>query len=116
MDNKSLSHTKWECKYHIVFIPKYRKKKMYGAIRKDLGEEFHRLAGQKESKILEGHMLNDHIHILIEIPPKYLVAQVVRYIKGPSALYISKAVWRTTKILYGAAYVGTRVFCFDGGT
>ena len=90
MDNKSLSHTKWECKYHIVFIPKYRKKKLYGAIRKELGEEVHRLAGQKESKILEGHMVNDHIHILIEIPPKYSVAQVVGYIKGKSALYIAR--------------------------
>ena len=59
---------------------------MYGAIRKDLGEELHRLAGQKKSKILEGHMLNAHIHILIEIPPKYLVVQVVGYIKGSTAL------------------------------
>ena len=90
MDYQSLSHTKWECKYHIVFIPKYRKKKLYESIRKDLGEEFRRLAEQKESRILEGHMMGDHIHMLIEIPPKYSVAQVIGYIKGKSALYIAR--------------------------
>jgi putative transposase len=65
----SLSHTKYECKYHIVFIPKYRKKKLYGEIRQYLGSELKRLAEQKESKILEGHLVTDHVHILIEIPP-----------------------------------------------
>ena len=77
---------RWEYKYHVVFISKYRRKKLYGVIRKKL-EELHRLTGQKESKILEDHMLNDHIHILIEILPKYSVAQVRGYIKGKSALY-----------------------------
>jgi putative transposase len=87
---QSLSHTKWECKYHIVWIPKCRKKKLYGELRKLLGEVIRELASHKESKILEGHLMIDHIHILIEIPPKYSVAQVVGYIKGKSAIHIAR--------------------------
>ena len=88
--SQSLSHTKWECKYHIVWIPKNRKKKLYTELRKLLGEVFRELASHKESRILEGHLMIDHIHILIEIPPKYSVAQVVGYIKGKSAIHIAR--------------------------
>ncbi|MBQ3648771.1 MAG: IS200/IS605 family transposase [Treponema sp.] len=95
-DYQSLSHSKWECKYHVVFIPKYRKKKLYGSIRTDLGEELHRLAEQKESKILEGHMMSDHIHMLILIPPKYSVTQVIGYIKGKSAIYVAQGYFVST--------------------
>ncbi len=87
---RSLSHTKWECKYHIVFIPKYRRKVLYGGLRRDLGEVLHRLAEQRESEIEEGHLMSDHVHILISIPPKYSVAQVVGYIKGKSAIHIAR--------------------------
>ena len=87
---QSLNHTKWECKYHIVWIPKYRRKKLYGELRKLLGEVFHGLARHRESKILEGHLMADLIHMLIEIPPKYAVAQVVGYIKGKSAIHIAR--------------------------
>ena len=87
---KSLSHTKWECKYHIVWIPKYRKKKLYAELRALLGEVFRGLAEQKESRIIEGHLMVDHIHMLIEIPPKYSVAQVVGYIKGKSAIHVAR--------------------------
>jgi len=87
---KSLSHAKWECKYHVVWIPKYRKKMIYGQIRKYLGTSIRPLAKQKESEILEGHLHNDHVHILISIPPKYSVANVVGYIKGKSAIYIAR--------------------------
>lgn len=87
---QSLSHTKWECKYHIVWIPKCRKKKLYGELRRLLGEVIRELARHRESKILEGHLMVDHIHILIEIPPKYSVAQVVGYIKGKSAIHIAR--------------------------
>jgi putative transposase len=87
---KSLSHTKWECKYHIVWIPKYRKKKLYAELRVLLGEVFRGLAEQKESRIIEGHLMVDHIHMLIEIPPKYSVAQVVGYIKGKSAIHVAR--------------------------
>jgi len=86
----SLSHTRWECKYHIVFIPKYRRKHLFGAIRKELVEVFRRLARQKESEIEEGHLMPDHVHMMISIPPKYAVAQVVGYLKGKSAIHIAR--------------------------
>jgi putative transposase len=87
---KSLSHTKWECKYHVVFIPKYRKKRIYGEIRRELGEAFRRLAEQRESRIEEGHLLPDHVHMMISIPPKYSVSQVIGYVKGKSAIHIAR--------------------------
>ncbi len=88
---QSLTHTKWECKYHIVWIPKYRKKKLYGQICKSLGMLFKELASQRECTIIEGHLQSDHVHILISIPPKYAVAQVVGFLKGKSAIYIARA-------------------------
>ena len=87
---QSLSHTKWECKYHIVWIPKYRKKKLFKELRQELGQVLRELARQKESEIEEGHLLIDHVHILISIPPKYAVSQVVGYIKGKSAIWIAR--------------------------
>jgi putative transposase len=87
---ESLSHSKWECKYHVVFIPKRRRKTLYGELKKHLGEVFHRLARQKESQILEGHMMADHVHMLISIPPKYAVSQVVGFIKGKSAIHLAR--------------------------
>ena len=87
---KSLNHTKWECKYHIVFIPKYRKKRIYGEIRRELAEVFRRLAEQRESRIEEGHLLPDHVHMMISIPPKYSVSQVIGYVKGKSAIHIAR--------------------------
>jgi putative transposase len=74
----------------VVWIPKYRRKKLYGEVAKQLGEVFHELARQRESRILEGHLCPDHIHMLIEIPPKYAVSEVVGYIKGKSAIYIAR--------------------------
>ena len=90
-DVRSLSHTVWECKYHIVWIPKYRKKVLYGQIRKHLGDIFRGLARQKESEVVEGHLMLDHVHILMSIPPKYAVFQVVGFIKGKSAIHIARA-------------------------
>jgi putative transposase len=87
---ESLSHTKWECKYHVVFIPKCRRKTLFGQLRQHLGEVFHRLAAQKESRIEEGHLQPDHVHMLISIPPKYAVSQVVGFIKGKSAIYVAR--------------------------
>lgn len=89
-DYESLKHTKWECKYHVVFIPKCRRKTLYAQLRQHLGEVFRRLAQQKESQILEGHLIVDHVHMLISIPPKYAVSQVVGYIKGKSAIHIAR--------------------------
>ena len=87
---RSLSHTKWECKYHVVFIPKYRKKVIYGEIRRYLGDVLRRLAEQRESRIEEGHLMADHVHMMISIPPKYSVAQVIGYLKGKSAIHIAR--------------------------
>ena len=89
-DVESLSHTKWECKYHIVYIPKYRKKALYGAFRQQLGEVLKQLAMQRESRIEEGHLMRDHVHMLVSIPPKYSVSQVVGYMEGKSAIHIAR--------------------------
>jgi putative transposase len=89
-DYRSLNHTKWDCKYHIVFIPKRRKKQIYGAIRKHLGEIFHDLARHKESSIVEGHLCADHVHMCVSIPPKLAVSNVVGYMKGKSAISIAR--------------------------
>jgi len=88
--NQSLSHSKWDCKYHIVWIPKYRRKTLYGHIRQHLGNVIRELARQRESQVLEGHVCSDHLHVYIAIPPKYAVAQVVGYIKGKSAIHIAR--------------------------
>ena len=87
---QSSAHSKWDCKYHVVFIPKRRRKTLFGEIRKNLGEIFHELARQKECRIVEGHLMPDHVHICIEIPPKYSVASVIGFIKGKSALAIAR--------------------------
>ncbi len=87
---RSLCHTKWECKYHVVFIPKYRKKRIYGEIRRELGEVLRRLAEQRQSRVEEGHLMPDHVHMLISIPPKYAVSQVIGYMKGKSAIHIAR--------------------------
>jgi putative transposase len=87
---KSLSHTRWDCKYHVVFIPKNRRKVIYGPIRKYLGEIFHELAGHKDVEILEGHLMPDHVHMCLSIPPKYAVSNVMGYLKGKSAIQIAK--------------------------
>jgi putative transposase len=89
-DSSSLNHSRWECKYHIVWIPKYRRKTLYGQLREYLGQIFKDLAKNRESEVLEGHMLSDHVHMLVSIPPKYSVAQVVGYIKGKSAIHIAR--------------------------
>ena len=91
---ESLSHTKWECKYHVVFIPKCRRKTLYGELRQHLGEVFRKLAVQKESRIEEGHLLPDHVHMMITIPPKYAVSQVVGFIKGKSAIHLARVYGR----------------------
>jgi len=87
---ESLSHTKWDCKYHVIFIPKCRRKTLYGQLRHHLGEVFKRLAEQKESRIEEGHLRPDHVHMMISIPPKYAVSQVVGFIKGKSAIHLAR--------------------------
>jgi len=87
---ESLCHSKWDCKYHIVFIPKGRKKVLYGKIRVYLKQTFHELARQRESEIVSGSLGGDHVHMLIRIPPKYSVAEVIGYLKGKSAIAVAR--------------------------
>ncbi len=89
-DEQRLSHTKWDCKYHVIWIPKYRKKLIFSDLRKYLGEIFRDLAKQKDCTVIEGHLMPDHVHILLSIPPKYSVAQIVGFIKGKSAIQIAR--------------------------
>ena len=100
-DVQSLKHTAWECKYHVVWIPKCRKKLLYGQLRKSVGEVLRGLAQQKESLILEGHLMADHVHVLISIPPKYSVAQVVGFMKGKSAIHIARTFMNRKKNFMG---------------
>ena len=87
---ETLRHTTWDCKYHVIFIPKCRRKALYGQLRRELGAVFRALAQEKESEIIEGHLMPDHVHMLLSVPPKYSVAQVVGYIKGKSAIHIAR--------------------------
>ena len=87
---ESLNHTKWDCKYHVVFIPKGRRKVLYGELRKHLGEVLRDLAHNKECRIEEGHLMSDHVYMTISIPPKYAMSNVVGYIKGKSAIHLAR--------------------------
>ena len=97
------NHATWECKYHVVFIPKYRKKAIFGVIKRRLGEVFHELARRRESKIEEGHLMPDHVHMLISIPPKYSVAEVIGFIKGKSSIWIAQNVERKARNFTGTS-------------
>ena len=87
---ESLKHTTWECKYHVVFIPKYRKKVLYQQLRRELGTVFRELAKRQESEIIEGHLMADHVHMLLSIPPKYSVSALMGFMKGKSAIHIAR--------------------------
>src|SRR5207247_8949124 len=87
---QSLSHSKWDCKYHVMFVPKRRRKVIFGRFRGQLGAIFHALAKQKECQIVEGHLMPDHVHMCIAIPPKHPVASVIGFLKGKSAIAIAR--------------------------
>ena len=87
---QSLSHSKWDCKYHVIFVPKRRRKVLYGELRQQLKAIFHGLARQKECQILEGHLMPDHVHMVITIPPKYAVSAVIGFLKGKSAIAVAR--------------------------
>ena len=101
---ESLSHSRWECKYHVVFIPKCRSKTLYATLRRYLGEVFRQLAQQKESQVLAGHLMSDHVHMLIAIPPKYAVSQVVGYIKGKSAIHLARVYGERKRNFVGQSF------------
>lgn len=100
-DVNHLNHSTWECKYHVVFTPKYRKKVLFGKVKQSLGQVFHDLARRKECKIEAGHLMSDHVHMLISIPPKYSVATVVGYLKGKSSIWIAQNVERKMRNFTG---------------
>ena len=101
---ESLSHTKWECKYHVVFIPKCRKKALFGNLKKDLGPIFRALATRKDARVEEGHIMSDHVHMLLSIPPKYSVSQVVGFMKGKSAIHIAQHVEGRKRNFFGQSF------------
>lgn len=89
-DYQKSSHAVWECNYHIIFIPKYRQKRLYGSLRRDLRDVFHRLSLRKECRILEGYLMSDHVHMLLSVPPKYSISHIVGFLKGKSALHVAQ--------------------------
>jgi len=115
-DAQSLNHTQWECKYHVVWIPKYRKKTLYGNLRKHLGALLRDLARQKESRVLEGSLKADHVHMLVSIPPKYAVSQVIGFIKGKSAIHIARSYMGRKKNFTGQHFWARGYFVSTVGT
>ena len=109
--NSSLIHTVWDCKYHVVWIPKYRRKVLYGKLRHYLGDVLHELARQRESRIIEGHLCIDHIHMCIAIPPKHSVSEVVGFIKGKSAIAIARDVGGKARNFVGQSFWARVVGC-----
>jgi putative transposase len=112
---ESLSPTKWECKYHVVFIPKCRRKPLYTQLRKHLGEVFRKLAAQKESRIEEGHLMPDPVHMRIAIPPKDAVSQVMGYIKGKSAIHLARVYGENRRSFVGQHFWARGYFVSTGG-
>ncbi|MGB4333515.1 MAG: IS200/IS605 family transposase [Chromatiaceae bacterium] len=103
-ESESLSHAKWECKYHLVFIPKCRRKTLYEQLRRHLGEVFRALAEQRQCRILEGHLMPDHVHMLISIPPKYAVSSVVGFLKGKSAIHLARVYGERRRNFVGQSF------------
>ena len=110
---ESLNHTKWDCKYHVVFIPKYRRRTLYGDLKRHLGPVFRQLAEQRESRVEEGHLMPDHVHMLLSIPPKYAVSQVVGYIKGKSAIHLARVYGERKRGFVGQSFWVSMIALFD---
>ena len=108
---ESLSHSQWECKYHVIFIPKCGRKTLYQGLRPHLGEVFRRLAEQRQSRVEEGHLMSDHVYILLSIPPKYAVSQVVGYMKGKSAIPWRESMVSVSRTLSGSIFGREAILC-----
>ena len=109
-DWQSQAHVKWECKYHVVIIPKYRRKVLYGQIRRRVGAILRELCQQRGIDLLEGKAMPDHIHMLLSIPPKYSIAHTIGYLKGKSAVRIHRNVLKTRGTLFGRSF-WSRGYC-----
>ena len=112
IDTNSLAHTKWNCKYHIVFAPKYRRQVIYGKIKADIGKMLRKLCEYKQIEILEAEACKDHIHMLISVPPKYSISQIMGYLKGKSSLMIFEK-YANLKYKYGNRHFWCRGFYVD---
>ena len=113
-EQQSLNHSKWECKYHVVFIPKCRRKTLYAQLRRHLGELFRKLAEQKECRIEEGHLMSDHVHMMISIPPNYAVSQVIGFYQGEKRDTSRTDLRREPADFRRAELLGTWIFRIDG--
>ena len=112
LDTDSLAHTKWNCKYHLVFAPKYRRQVIYGKIKKDIGIMLRKLCEYKQVEIIEAEACSDHIHMLVSIPPKYSVSQIMGYLKGKSSLMIFEK-YANMKYKYGNRHFWCRGYYVD---
>ncbi len=109
-DWQSQAHVKWECKYHVVIVPKYRKKVMYGKLRHKIGQILRQLCRQKDVELLEGHAMPDHVHMLLSVPPKYSIAMIIGFLKGKSAILINRDQFRVKGSLFGRSF-WSRGYC-----
>ena len=109
-DWQSQAHVKWECKYHVVIVPKYRKKVMYGKLRHKIGQILRQLCRQKDVELLEGHAVSDHVHMLLSVPPKYSIAMIIGFLKGKSAIRINRDEIRVKGSLFGRSF-WSRGYC-----
>ena len=103
-DWRSQSHVKWECKYHVVILPKYRRKVLYGRVREEVGQLLRELCRQKGIELLEGHAMPDHIHMLLSVPPKFSIAMTVGFLKGKSAVRINREILKVRGTLFGRSF------------
>ena len=109
-DWRSQSHVKWDCKYHVVIVPKYRRRKFYGSLRSEIGKILRQLCRQREIELVEGKAMSDHVHLLLSVPPKFSIANTVGFLKGKSAIRISRDLGKTKGTLYGRAF-WSRGYC-----
>ena len=109
-DWRSQSHVKWDCKYHVVIVPKYRRRRFYGSLRSEIGKILRQLCGQQGVELVKGNALSDHVHLLLSVPPEFSIANTVGFLKGKSAIRINRDLGRVKGSLYGRAF-WSRGYC-----
>ena len=103
-DWQSQAHVKWDCKYHVVIVPKYRKKRLYGRLRREIGKILRELCRQKDIELLEGKAMPDHVHMLLSVPPRYSIAMAIGFLKGKSAIRVHRDVSKVKGSMYGRSF------------
>ena len=109
-DWRSQSHVKWDCKYHVVIVPKYRRRKFYGSLRSEIGKILRQLCGQQGVELVKGNAMPDHVHLLLSVPPKYSIAMTIGFLKGKSAIRINRELLKTQGTMFGRAF-WSRGYC-----